>query len=179
MIFVMPETDRFCNIQLLDAWTNTITVLEEAGTYAITLSGWEGELPEDVIRVESPTASVWLLGRTVLDGTEDLPNVYSIHEQMNLYPLSAHAQGGVYDAPTGTYVEENDFVPLNKVLSMTPVEFFNKANELMEAKPSAAEPEDTTNWMPVSDGAFHLILRVYLPDMDALDAWQAPVITVN
>lgn len=348
MIFVMPETDRFCNIQLLDAWTNTITVLEDAGTYAITLPGWEGELPEGVTKVESPTASVWLLGRTVLDGTEDLPNVYAIQDQMKLYPLSAHAQGGVYDAPTGTYVVENDFVPLNKVLSMTPVEFFNKANELMETNPpadadaeileriaavnvgpgktfryvglgsdiadrwkamlqqmvtdlgvqsvnyanqlgqwtfygdpigdfgteyayrtmvamtglgantvdiaiypktsvdasgaaltgektytlhidempptleggfwsitaynsdnflidnpidrycvndrtefkrnadgsvditlSAAAPEDTTNWLPVSEGAFHLILRVYLPDMDALDSWQAPVITAN
>lgn len=348
MIFVMPETDRFCNIQLLDAWTNTITVLEEAGTYAITLPGWQGELPAGVTRVESPTASVWLIGRTVLDGTEDLPNVYAIQEQMKLYPLSAHEKGGVYDAPTGTYVEENDFTPLNKVLAMTPEEFFNKANELMETNPPAEAdkeileriaavnvgpgkkfsyiglgsgiadrwkqmlqqvvadlkvqsasyaqnlgqwvfygdpigdfgteyayrmmvamtglgantvdiaiypkttvdasgatltgektytlhidampptleggfwsitayneqnflidnpidrycindrsevkknvdgsvditlsvnaPEDTTNWLPVSDGTFHLILRVYLPDMAALDTWQAPVITAN
>ena len=29
MIFVLPETDRFCNVQLLDAWTNTAAVLED------------------------------------------------------------------------------------------------------------------------------------------------------
>lgn len=137
MIFVMPETDRFCNIQLLDAWTNTITVLEDAGTYAIALPGWQGELPEGVTRVDSPTATVWMLGRTVLDGNEDLPNVYTIQEQMQLFPLSAYEQSGTYTAPTGTYVPENDFVPLNKVLTMTPVEFFNRANALMQSNPPA------------------------------------------
>lgn len=45
MIFVLPETDRFCNVQLLDAWTNTAAVLDKAGAYAIALPGWEGELP--------------------------------------------------------------------------------------------------------------------------------------
>ena len=35
MIFVLPETDRFCNVQLLDAWTNTAAVLDKAGAYAI------------------------------------------------------------------------------------------------------------------------------------------------
>ena len=28
MVYVLPETDRFCNVQLLDAWTNTAAVLE-------------------------------------------------------------------------------------------------------------------------------------------------------
>ena len=27
MVYVLPETDRFCNVQLLDAWTNTAAVL--------------------------------------------------------------------------------------------------------------------------------------------------------
>mgnify|MGYP000118852422 FL=1 len=40
-------------------------------------------------------------------------------------------------------------------------------------------PEDTSNWLPVSDGEFHLFMRIYLPDMNALDAWQAPVIHIQ
>ena len=39
---VIPETDRFCKVQVLDAWTNTAAVLDQAGAYAITLSTWEG-----------------------------------------------------------------------------------------------------------------------------------------
>lgn len=38
-------------------------------------------------------------------------------------------------------------------------------------------PEDTTNWLPVGDGGFHLYMRIYTPDMDALETWTAPTIT--
>ena len=302
MIFVLPETDRFCNVQLLDAWTNTAAVLDKAGAYAIALPGWEGELPDGVTRVDVPTATVWSITRTVLSGNEDLPNVCAIQEQMQLLPLSAYVQGGEYTAPQGAYKEENDFVPVSKVLSMTPAEFFNTANALMQVNPpadadeellkklsainvgagktfdaallgeGAAErwtqmlqglgantvdvaiypktavdetgaaltgekkytlhfetlpptleggfwsvtaygeddflidnsidrycindrsdfklnadgtldiilskdaPEDTSNWLPVSDGEFHLFMRIYVPDMTALDSWQPPVI---
>lgn len=49
MVYVLPETDRFCNVQLLDAWTNTAAVLDKAGAYAIALPGWEGKLPDGVV----------------------------------------------------------------------------------------------------------------------------------
>ena len=139
MVFVLPETDRFCNVQLLDAWTNTAAVLDKAGTYALTLPGWEGRLPDGVTRVNVPTATVWAITRIVLSGNEDLPNVYAIQEQMQLLPLSAYAGSGAYIAPTGTYSEENDFIPVSKVLSMTPEAFFNTANALMQVNPPAEE----------------------------------------
>ena len=137
MIYVLPETDRFCNAQLLDAWTNTAAVLDKAGAYAIALPGWEGELPDGVTRVDVPTATVWSIARVVLSGDEDLPNVYAIQEQMQLLPLSAYGQEGTYTAPVGTYAKENEFVPVKKVLSMTPAEFFNTANALMQVNPPA------------------------------------------
>lgn len=137
MIYVLPETDRFCNVQLLDAWTNTAAVLDKAGAYAIALPGWEGELPDGVTRVDVPTATVWSIARVVLSGDEDLPNVYAIQEQMQLLPLSAYGQEGTYTAPVGTYTKENEFVPVKKVLSMTPAEFFNTANALMQVNPPA------------------------------------------
>lgn len=137
MVYVLPETDRFCNVQLLDAWTNTAAVLDKAGAYAIALPGWEGELPDGVTRVDVPTATMWSITRTMLSGNEDLPNVYAIQEQMQLLPLSAYVQGGEYAAPQGAYKEENGFVPVNKVLSMTPAEFFNTANALMQVNPPA------------------------------------------
>ena len=142
MVYVLPETDRFCNVQLLDAWTNTAAVLDKAGAYAIALPGWEGELPDGVTRVDVPTATMWSITRTVLSGNEDLPNVYAIQEQMQLLPLSAYVQGGEYAAPQGAYKEENDFVPVNKVLSMTPAEFFNTANALMQVNPPADADEE-------------------------------------
>ena len=38
-------------------------------------------------------------------------------------------------------------------------------------------PKDTTNWLPVGAGGFHLFMRIYTPDMDALETWVAPTIT--
>ena len=78
MVYVLPETDRFCKVQVLDAWTNTVAVLDRAGAYAITRSNWSGDLPEDVIRIDVPTAMAWSITRTVLSGEADLPNVYAI-----------------------------------------------------------------------------------------------------
>ena len=43
---------------------------------------------------------------------------------------------------------------------------------------SEAQPDDIANWLPVA-GDFHLMLRIYTPDMDALATRQAPVIRVS
>lgn len=142
MVYVMPKADRFFNVQVLDAWTNTTTVLEKAGTYAFTSSGWKEDLPDGVTRVDVPTSMVWLIARVVLSGQEDLPNVYDIQQKMKLMPLSAYEQGGEYTAPKGTYTIENDFVPVEKVLSMSPKEFFDTVNTLMLVNPPAAADAD-------------------------------------
>ena len=142
MVYELPETDRFCKVQVLDGWTNTAAVLDKAGAYAITLSTWEGELPEGVTRIDVPTSMAWSITRIILSGEEDLPNVYAIQEKMKLMPLSDYISGDTYEPPKGSYSEENDYIPVDKVLSMDPVTFFNKANELMvKNSPAAADKE--------------------------------------
>ena len=142
MVYELPETDRFCKVQVLDAWTNTAAVLDQAGAYAITLSTWEGELPEGVTRIDIPTSMAWSITRAILSGEEDLPNVRAIQEKMKLMPLSNYISGDTYEPPKGSYSEENNYVPVDKVLSMDPVTFFNKANELMvKNSPAAADGE--------------------------------------
>ena len=44
---------------------------------------------------------------------------------------------------------------------------------------SKEAPEDTTNWLPVGEGDFHLFLRIYKPDTAALEGWQPPVVRAN
>ena len=142
MVYELPETDRFCKVQVLDGWTNTAAVLDKAGAYAITLSTWEGELPEGVTRIDVPTSMAWSITRIILSGEEDLPNVHAIQEKMKLMPLSDYISRDTYEPPKGSYSEENDYVPVDKVLSMDPVTFFNKANELMvKNSPAAADKE--------------------------------------
>ena len=142
MVYELPETDRFCKVQVLDGWTNTAAVLDKAGAYAITLSTWEGKLPEGVTRIDVPTSMAWSITRIVLSGEEDLPNVYAIQGKMKLMPLSDYISGDTYEPPRGSYSEENDYIPVDKVRSMDPITFFNKANELMvKNSPAAADKE--------------------------------------
>lgn len=142
MVYVLPETDRFCKVQVLDAWTNTVAVIDQAGAYAITRSSWSGEVPDDVTRIDVPTDMAWSITRTVLSGEADLPNVYAIQAEMKLMPLSAYLSKEAYQPPKGSYQEENDYVPIDKVLSMDPFTFFSKSNALMENNPpSAADAE--------------------------------------
>ena len=137
MLYGVPQTDRFFNVQVLDAWTNTAAVLEAPGLYAITRSDWQGELPEGVQRINVPTNRVWTIARIVLSGQEDLPNVRAIQDKMQLMPLSAY-QMDRWTAPAGTYDPAYDFVPVQHVLALSPQEFFDTANHLMETNPPAA-----------------------------------------
>lgn len=142
LIFTMPAADRFFNVQLLDAWTNTVYVIEQPGVYAFVLEGWTGELPEGVTRIDIPTQMAWFIARCLLSGQDDLVNVKAIQDQMALLPLSAYISGEEYTPAKGTYSAENDFVPVSHVLAMTPAEFFQKANELMVANPPAEADAD-------------------------------------
>ncbi len=135
MIYRLPETGRFYNAQLLDMWTNTVAVLKEAGDYAIVPEGYTGELPENVTRIETPTTSLWMIGRAVVDGEEDTARVAAFQAEMRLVPLSAYEQIDSYQPPKGEYHDENNFVPVQRVLAMTPKAFFDKANELMTLYP--------------------------------------------
>ena len=172
MIYVLPETDRFCNVQILDAWTNTAAVLDKAGVYAIALPDWEGELPDGVTRVNVPTASVWSIARVVLSGDEDLPHVYAIQDQMQLLPLSAYGEDGRYTAPQGRYAKENDFVPIDKVLSMTPDEFFNTANRLMQVNPPADADEELLKKLSAVNVGAGMTFDAALLGEDAAERWK-------
>ena len=68
--------------------------------------------------------------------------MYAIQGKMKLMPLSDYISGDTYEPPRGSYSEENDYIPVDKVLSMDPITFFNKANELMvKNSPTAADKE--------------------------------------
>ena len=40
-----------------------------------------------------------------------------------------------------------------------------------------APAENTENWLPIGEDSFHLFLRIYYPDMDALKDWTEPTLT--
>ena len=40
-------------------------------------------------------------------------------------------------------------------------------------------PENTENWLPIGETDFHLFLRIYKPDWNALRSWQPPTVCVK
>lgn len=78
VLHVPAERGRYYTMQLLDAYTNSFAYVGRratgtgAGDWAIAGPGWHGPLPRGVHRIDAPTRTVWLLGRTLVGGPGDL-----------------------------------------------------------------------------------------------------------
>jgi hypothetical protein len=100
MLLHVPDTKgRYYLMQVLDAWTETVaspgkrTTGTDERWFAIVGPGWKGKLPEDVQRIDCPTNTAWLLGRTQTNGPADYDFVHVIQEGYQLAPLSAYPAG--------------------------------------------------------------------------------------
>ncbi|GCD88260.1 DUF1254 domain-containing protein [Nocardioides sp. LS1] len=111
LVIDVPDTDgRFYTFQFMDAWTNSFTYVgsgatgTEAGSYLFVPPGWTGDVPEGVHLVHSPTNTMWLLGRTLVDDAADMQRVKPLLEKYTATPLEAWRQGArgksvVFDNP--------------------------------------------------------------------------------
>lgn len=144
MVLVKPKVDRFVSVQVLDAYTNTVQVLgtggdtQEEQTYLLTGPDFKGTVPGNMVQVAMPQNMGWIFARVLCKGSNDLENVYAIQSQFKLLPLDAYLAGGTYAAPAGVYNPDDDFVPVEQVMKMTPQQFFDTANQLMAENPPAA-----------------------------------------
>jgi hypothetical protein len=94
VIHVPAERGRYYVLQFLDAYTNTFAYIgrrttgTQAGDFALTPPGWQGTLPAGVKRISAPTPTVWMLGRTLVNGPNDVTNVIAIQHGYTATPLS-------------------------------------------------------------------------------------------
>ena len=135
ILMTVPETDRFLNVEVLDAWTDAPYVVTEAGNYVFVREGYELELPDDIKRIDVDTDIVWLIVRILIKNQDDMVNVRAIQEELKLVPLDFFLSGKIYEAPEGSYNPESDFVPVQYVFGMTPEQFFKRANSLLAGNP--------------------------------------------
>src|SRR5580698_1723964 len=131
LIHVPDSGGRFYLLQFMDAWTETFADPGKRTTgtaekwFAIAGPGWNGTLPENVVRLDAPTNLVWLLGRTQTNGTSDYENVHAFQHGMRLVPLSEYPgesrkQGA---APPARPSIAGPTAP-EQVKAMEPAEFF-------------------------------------------------------
>ena len=87
LISVPDVAGRYYSLMLEDAYTNVFDYIglratgSAAGTYLIAGPGWKGETPTGARRIDAPTPLVWVIGRTLVDGVKDMPNVAAIQKQ--------------------------------------------------------------------------------------------------
>jgi hypothetical protein len=96
----VPDTaGRFYTFQFLDAFTNAFSYLgtgstgTQAGAYALVPPGYTGTLPAGVTRIDAPSNTVWLLGRTLVKDAADLPAVKALQQKYTATPLAAWEAG--------------------------------------------------------------------------------------
>jgi hypothetical protein len=88
-------TDRYYVLEWFDLFTYIVgyigsrTTGSGAGTYLLTGPDWQGTVPPGIDGViASDTSFLALLGRTLLDGSDDVPAVQAIQSNYRLQPLS-------------------------------------------------------------------------------------------
>lgn len=118
---------RYHSIELMDLFTDAFAVLGSrtdhgrAGRYMIVGPRWHGKPPAGVKLVRAPTNDVWLIGRTLINGPEDLAAAQA-------------AQGGLRLVASGTPAESRAFathIPERP----SPAEFLDVVNAALARGP--------------------------------------------
>lgn len=148
IVLTVPDSGgRYYLTPILDMWTDvfavpgTRTTQGKKRSFALTAPGWTGSLPQGVDKIECPTPTIWIMGRTQVNGRDDLPIVHAIQDGLSLVPLSAH--GTDYVPPTSNPIDsaiDNVTPPLIQVNSLTGSELLEYGAELL--KVHAPHPND-------------------------------------
>ncbi len=145
VILEFPKTDRFCMVEIMDAYTNCIELIDatefenETEKFIFTGTSFSGEIPQGMVEVKSPTNLAWIIVRTICDNEADLVNVKAVQDKMDSYTLAQYKNSTTEDKPKGTFDEKNNFVPSSYVLTLSMKDYFDFANELLAKYPPFAE----------------------------------------
>lgn len=176
LVISVPDTGgRYYMLPFLDMWTDVFALVGSrttgtaAGHVALTASGWDGELPDGVERIEAPTPVGWVVGRIRTDGAADYEAVHRVQDGFRATPLSAWPGEAPMAAPTSPGVDYRD--PLAHVLGLSGTELLRQVVELANRYGVHAIDQ------PVLARLRRLGVRIGEPlDVDGLDAGQRAAI---
>jgi hypothetical protein len=158
MILHVPDTaGRYYLMPLYDAYSNEITSIGSRttgngpGDYAVLGPQWHGALPAGLSGiVPAPTNTVWLIGRTLVRGQQDLASAVKVTSQYQLVPLTAYPNflmTGTYVPPVNVPVTppNPDFEgsPITSSVGFSKPEFFDVLlqTSLQNPPPPQQEPQ--------------------------------------
>jgi len=140
----VPATQgRYYSMMLMDAYSNVFDYIgsratgTDAGKYLMVGPDWKGEKPKDVVKVfKAPTHLVWVIGRTLIDGPDDLENVHALQKQYVATVIPPAT------ASPSSWLKRNQFPPIDKtkppvvnVNTMDWKTYFTWVGQLMKENP--------------------------------------------
>ncbi len=150
VVLHVPDTQgRYYLMPMLDAYTNVFaspgkrTTGTKEADFAIVGPDFKGSLPAGVQKIDTPTNLVWLLGRTQINGKQDLPKVAALVDQYTLTPLSSY--GRAYTPPKNASVDpriDMTTPPPKVVQKLGEQAFFGRLAELLAKYPPPERDAD-------------------------------------
>lgn len=146
IVLSVPAADRYFMLPMLSLWTDVFAVPGTRTTgkniardFLVVGPQWQGDAPEGLEVIRSPTRYVWIIGRTQTNGAADYENVHKVQDSMKLTPLSAWGKDA-YVAPKGVVDPSIDMRadPPAVVEKMDAATFFWSFAELLKDNPPNA-----------------------------------------
>lgn len=138
LIVSVPDTaGRYYLLPVMDMWTDVFAVIGKrttgtaAGDYALVAPTWQGRLPDGVERIDAPTPTVRIIGRTQTNGQKDYPAVWAVQDGFRVTPLSQWRGEARQSQPTFDPTVDMTTPPPRQVAAMPPARFFSVGMELL------------------------------------------------
>ena len=129
---------RYFLLPILDMWTDAFAVPGKrtygtgAANFALVPSGWNGDLPQGIARIDAPTPWVWIIGRTQTNGVQDYQ---AVHKVQDGYKITLLADWGKTPRKIEQRIDpsvDTKTEPLRQTSNMPALEFFTYGAELMK-----------------------------------------------
>ena len=195
LVLSVPDTGgRYYSLAFMDMYTNNFAYVgrRETGTrpgrYLIVGPDWKGTGTGGMPVIKSPTCAVWLLGRILVDGPDDLPAVHAIQDALRL----ESARGDSGGAMAGSAMDERPppanpgdaaayFALVNRLLALYPPPA-RDAGLLQSWRPAGIGPGLTPDPGTLAAGFEAGRQRVYdrsAPLGRTVDGWQYPPLSLG
>ena len=119
------------------------------GTYLIAGPDWNGQVPEGMTKIWTPTNLAWLVNRIVVKGPADVPNVNAIQDKIVVKPLSALPRKHYHiTQPAVTQANASKEIPIGpqpSLIAPTGIEIFDEIGAAMIGNPPKSPRPCTCN----------------------------------
>lgn len=145
VVLVVPPiaADRYYTFEFLDAYTNDIAYIgtratgSNGGTYLIAGPDWNGQVPQGITKLWSPTNLAWFINRILVKGPADVANVNRIQDKIIVKPLSVFQGKPLPPQPTAnaTSSKQVPIGPQPSLIAPSGIKVYDEIGQAMVGNP--------------------------------------------